>query len=54
MTAVCPDSLTAIMSPFPKHLNTAAAAAAAASARAGRRKQTRSQTKWLQGVGEVD
>lgn len=28
MTAVCPDSLTAITSPFPKHLNTAVGASA--------------------------
>lgn len=28
MTAVCPESLTAITSPFPKHFNAAAVASA--------------------------
>lgn len=50
MTAVCPDSLTAITSPFPKHLNTVAAA----SAESTEEEADRVRQKWLQGVGEVD
>lgn len=50
MTAVCPDSLAAITCPFPKHLNTAAAASAKSREEAA---DTVRRT-WLQGVYEVD
>lgn len=50
MTAVCPDSLTAITSSFPKHLNTAAAA----SAESREEEADTVRHTWLQGVDEVD
>ncbi len=50
MTAVCPDSPTAITSPFPKHLNTAAAP----SGKSTEEEADADRQKWLQGMGEVD
>lgn len=50
MTAVCPDSLTTITSPFPKHFNTAAAA----SAESREEEADTVRQKWLQGASEVD
>lgn len=50
MTAVCPESLTAITSPSTKHLNTAAAAFAESS----QEEADTGRQKWLQGAGEAD